>query len=205
MIFTFFIISINTFAQDLIVKKNGEEVNAKIIEVGTKEVKYKNSTNIEGPTYTIDKSEIVFVKYKNGEKEIFENSSVVKINSNPSEYLSIGSGFYRGDTKISKKEFKQILATNEKAFREYKSGKTISTLGLILAIPSAAVVGYSLGSKSDDKTPLIAGGLVCVGGYLCVIAGNIQVKNAVKTYNKSKGMTLNLNINSNGIGLAMKF
>lgn len=135
--------SVFAFAQDLIVKKNGEEVNAKIIEVGAKDVKYKNSTNIEGPTYIIDKSEIVFLKYKNGEKEIFEITTIEKTSSNPGEYLSIGSGYYKGDTKISKREFKQILATNEKAFREYKSGKTISNFGLILALSGAAVVGYS--------------------------------------------------------------
>lgn len=56
-----------------------------------------------------------------------------------------------------------------------------------------------------NKTALVVGGLIVGVGYLLVIAGHFEVKNAVKTYNKSKGMALNLSINANGIGLAMKF
>ncbi len=59
------------FAQDLITTKKGEDIQAKILEVSTKEVKYKKYNNPDGPTFVLNKSDIVMVRYENGEKDIF--------------------------------------------------------------------------------------------------------------------------------------
>jgi len=59
-------------AQDIIIKENGEEIKAKVTEVGTNEIKYKKHGNESGPTYTISKSEVFLVKYANGTKEVIE-------------------------------------------------------------------------------------------------------------------------------------
>jgi hypothetical protein len=212
IIFTVLIITTNSFAQDLIVKKNGEEVNAKIIEVGTKEVKYKNSANQEGPNYVMDKSEILFVKYKNGEKEIFAKSTIEKenVSPNPTNNLSISKGYYKGDIEINKREFEQLLSTNQKAYKEYKHGKLGHILGLICVIPGGAMLGFSLGagdliSKEDKNMLLLFGGLYTATGITLELLGKHKIKNAIKTYNKSKELTLNFEINSNGVGLAMRF
>jgi hypothetical protein len=58
-------------AQDLILKKNGDEINAKVQEIGVTEIKYKKSDNLNGPVYTLLKSEVFMVKFENGTKEIF--------------------------------------------------------------------------------------------------------------------------------------
>ncbi len=212
IIFTVLIISTNSFAQDLIVKKNGDEVKAKIIEVGAKEVKYKNFTNQEGPNYVMDKSEILFVKYKNGEKEIFAKSTIEKenVNPNPNGNLSIGKGYYKGDIEINKREFEQLLSTNQKAYKEYKHGRLGHILGLICAAPGGAMLGFSLGagdlvSKKDKNMLLLGGGLLAATGITLDLLGRHEIKNAIKTYNKSKELTLNIEINSNGVGLAMRF
>src|SRR5947207_480696 len=59
-----------SFAQDVIIKKNGDEIKSKILEVSGSEIKYKRSDNMDGPTYTIPKPEVFMVKYENGTKEI---------------------------------------------------------------------------------------------------------------------------------------
>ncbi len=59
-------------AQDLITMKNGDDVEAKIIEVSPKEVKYKKFSNLDGPTFTVNKSDILIIRYENGEKDIFD-------------------------------------------------------------------------------------------------------------------------------------
>lgn len=59
-------------AQDIITQKNGDEIKAKVTEIGANSVKYKRFGNESGPTYTISKSEIFMIKYENGEKDIFE-------------------------------------------------------------------------------------------------------------------------------------
>ncbi|MBC7861847.1 MAG: hypothetical protein IAF38_02660 [Bacteroidia bacterium] len=58
-------------AQDTIYMKNGDKLNAKILEVGVYEIKYKKTQNIDGPTYTSLKNEVALIEYKNGFKEVY--------------------------------------------------------------------------------------------------------------------------------------
>ena len=59
-------------AQDVIIKKNGDEIQAKVEEIGTAEVKYKRFGSESGPVYVISKSEVIMIKYADGTKDIFE-------------------------------------------------------------------------------------------------------------------------------------
>lgn len=59
------------FSQDIITKKTGEDIQSKILEISQSEVKYKLYSNLEGPTYTLLKSDILMVRYENGTKDIF--------------------------------------------------------------------------------------------------------------------------------------
>lgn len=69
IVFTFLITLIS--AQDMIVKKDGAIVKAKITEVGEESIKYKKSDNPDGPTYSISKANITSINYANGEVEKF--------------------------------------------------------------------------------------------------------------------------------------
>ena len=59
-------------AQDVIVLKNANEIEAKVSAISPDAVTYKRWSNIDGPTYTIPKSDILYIKYQNGEKEIIQ-------------------------------------------------------------------------------------------------------------------------------------
>lgn len=56
-------------AQDVIVMRSGVVVNAKVQEVTSSEIKYKKSSNLNGPLYTVNKSEVFAINYENGEVE----------------------------------------------------------------------------------------------------------------------------------------
>ena len=60
-------------AQDLIVKKDGNVIQTKVIKIGTSEVEYKKWSNQNGPQYSIAVADILAINYQNGEKETFEN------------------------------------------------------------------------------------------------------------------------------------
>lgn len=66
--------AMNVAAQDIIVMRNGDEVEAKVTKVGTTEVEYHKWSNIDGPLYTVAKSDVFMVKYRNGDKDVFTNS-----------------------------------------------------------------------------------------------------------------------------------
>jgi len=59
------------FAQDVLTKKTGEEIQSKVLEVTIAEIKYKKFDNLNGPTFTILKSDVLIIRYENGSKDIF--------------------------------------------------------------------------------------------------------------------------------------
>lgn len=63
-------------AQDKIYKTNGEVLETKLLEVGQTEIKYKVFVNLNGPTYTLNKQQVVKVVYENGETETYHKAEV---------------------------------------------------------------------------------------------------------------------------------
>ena len=57
-------------------KKDGEDIQAKILKVGSDEVEYKRHDNPDGPVYSVLKSDILVIEYENGTKDIFEEQEV---------------------------------------------------------------------------------------------------------------------------------
>ncbi len=63
----------NGLAQDKIVKKGGEILDVKILEIGPNEIKYQIFSDPEGPIYIMDKDRINEVRYTNGRVEKYES------------------------------------------------------------------------------------------------------------------------------------
>jgi hypothetical protein len=63
---------------DLMVLKNGDEIEAKVTEISTSTIKYKRCNHLTGPTVIIDKADVLFVKYSNGTKEVFNTVSDIQ-------------------------------------------------------------------------------------------------------------------------------
>ena len=59
------------FSQDNIILIDGKEISAEILEIDSKEIKYKRTDNLEGPIYKKPVSDIFIIKYKNGTKDVF--------------------------------------------------------------------------------------------------------------------------------------
>jgi len=73
LVISFVFVAYTSYAQDIIIKVNGEEIQAVITEVGVADIKYKRFDYKEGPIHTVLKSEIFMIKYQNGDKEILGN------------------------------------------------------------------------------------------------------------------------------------
>lgn len=68
------LVIIGANAQDLMVKTDGEELEVKVLEITPDVIKYKNHSNIDGPLYTVNKSEVTEIVFENGGKEVFNTS-----------------------------------------------------------------------------------------------------------------------------------
>ncbi|MHA8096767.1 hypothetical protein U8591_06480 [Aquirufa antheringensis] len=76
-----FILIVKVNGQDIITKKNGDDIQAKVIEITLTELKYKNFNNLDGPLISILKSDVIFVKYENGTKDVFADEKPSPTNS----------------------------------------------------------------------------------------------------------------------------
>ena len=64
------------YAQDIVILRNGEEIETKIKRVGVNTVEYVRYENIEGPVYEVLKSEIFKIKYSNGIEDNFAETTI---------------------------------------------------------------------------------------------------------------------------------
>jgi hypothetical protein len=74
-ILIFLVLGFLSYSQDILYLSNGDKLSAKITEINPTDVKYKDFTNLNGPTYVISNSELVLIQYSNGTTQV--------INSNP--------------------------------------------------------------------------------------------------------------------------
>jgi hypothetical protein len=68
-LFTGVISSIN--AQDLIVLRDGNIIEAKVLEISSSEIKYKRFTHLDGPTIVVQTSDVLSIRYENGTVDVF--------------------------------------------------------------------------------------------------------------------------------------
>lgn len=68
---SFFLFAVSLQAQDKIYRKNGQVVKAKVLEIGTEEVKYKLPDSTETIVYVLEKDRINKIEYENGRVEKF--------------------------------------------------------------------------------------------------------------------------------------
>lgn len=63
-------------AQDVIVKKDGTTILAKVTKVGDKEIEYKKYKSGSDRLYSISTSNVMAINYEDGEKDTFNNANV---------------------------------------------------------------------------------------------------------------------------------
>lgn len=82
LLFILFVCSSNIIqAQDTLSMRSGENILVKVIEVGTSEVKYKKLDNLNGPVFSMLKSDLLMIKYANGTSEDYgkEERTLIKV------------------------------------------------------------------------------------------------------------------------------
>ncbi|MCL2074768.1 MAG: hypothetical protein FWH18_12670 [Marinilabiliaceae bacterium] len=130
-----------TYAQDVIVTKDAKKINAKVTEVNIDNVRYINFDNLEGPVYTISKSDIHVIIYQNGLVDIFEteNSENVEIATSQDKTITIASShneiIVNEDpfiTKSPKELLVEMSANNPALYASYLSANQKATNGGIL-------------------------------------------------------------------------
>ncbi len=215
------LLSLNAIADDVLITKNSQKINAKIEEVGFDVIKYRRSDNLTGPIYTIPKSDVITVIFENGTVEVFneeQSSSRItqkKETENNLDSLSYNSGVYNDFRKLSKDEVYTLYQKNspeayilyKKGRRNYGWGIALICIGSLNSIGGAinCVYGNTLIGVLDTGLGL---GLL-TGGIALVCVGKNNKESSVKIYNKQisrkSDVSFNINASNNGLGFAINF
>lgn len=57
---------------DIIITKEGDEIEAKVEEITSDAIKYRKATQPDGPLRNVPKSDVFMIKYSDGTKEVFQ-------------------------------------------------------------------------------------------------------------------------------------
>lgn len=168
----FVTISIVSFAQDIIITKDKERIQAKILEVSKDEIKYKKFTYQDGPVFSIDIDEIVTVAYENGEVEIYNEETIeeknemiqAKAEALRKQEAMYGTLIKEDDlyylcdrdkrTKMDKEAYLEFIQDNcPEAYKSYKKGNRLWKAGF-------GLLGSGLGMTLLVGTPLYVFGIL---------------------------------------------
>lgn len=124
---------------DIIVLKNGEKVKCKLVEIGTKEIKYKRCGNLDGSTTAIAKSVVLTLEYANGTKEVINTATIIEKSEQKTHSLAIWAlalSLISPPVSI----VLGIIATQKinKDTKKYK-GKWMAILGIVIGVVAIAV------------------------------------------------------------------
>lgn len=155
-------------AQDVIVTRQAERIDAKVLEVSETEIKYKKTSNPDGPTFVLSTEKIASILYANGEVQVFEQQQS-KVTPVEQETNSLN------DRKIEEgvvlfREGRYIV--DNRAGSIYEPGNLKDLLG------QEAYSDYLDAQSSYGRgTAMITiGWLGTIMGVICILAGNEEKK-----------------------------
>ena len=140
-------------AQDIIIMRNGDEVQAKVEEVGQTEIKYKKFSNLEGPSYSVSKAQVFMIRYENGQRDVFE---APRPPANVQQAPSAPGGQPPGRISFTSSDIARA--------------RTAATIGYVAIAP---VLGAAVGAAAaDDGTAIGAAATVIFGVTLPIVAAS---------------------------------
>ena len=205
-------------AQDVIVTRQAERIDAKVMEVSESEVKYKKTSNPDGPMFVLSTEKIASILYANGEVQVFEQQPkaepVEKQQPVSDRKIKKGVVLFRDRSYIVKNDIgiyepqnlRELLGEIEydnylDAQRTYGRGATELTFGWLDA--AVGILMVVLGAEAQN-TYVVAGGLVlCIASDILIPVGYIvrgvaagRISRIAEGYNadarRSLGMDMSL-------------
>ena len=143
LIFIFLFIGIcSVTAQDMIILKDGNIIEAKVAEISPSEIRYKRYNNLEGPMIVIPVTNVLSIKYENGIVEIFnpEVGQESAISEKPKATAMDPNRWYVGINLNPG----SLLTTGASASLELQKGSFFMDLSFVFPT-------LSLGRKDDES------------------------------------------------------
>ena len=185
--FLIFLVAVTTVplisAQDVITLKNGDEIQAIVQEIGDVDIKYKKFENLDGPNYSLKKSEVFMIRYINGSRDVFPDSMLTQKQTdeqgqsgNQPSPVTDHTAF----TQLRKNDqsMAEFLKKNDVVlYTQFKRGTSIGNKGAIFLGSGvfATALGIAMivsgGKKVNESYYAKDGKNEVVAGTICVLVG----------------------------------
>ncbi len=154
-------------AQDVIVTRQAARIDAKILEVSETEVKYKKTSNPDGPVFILSTDNIASILYANGEVQVFEQQQPKSAGENPQKSVS--------DRKF---EDGVVLFREGRYIVDNRAGSIYEPENLKDLLGKDAYGNYldAQGSYGRGTAMITIGWLGTIMGVICILAGNEEKK-----------------------------
>ena len=186
-------------AQDVIVKKDGSTIVSKVLEITSTEVKYKKYNNLNGPTYSLIKTDIQVINYENGTKEMFDSVQTPTSQQSSTTFSPTVGTMITGEQGMSDSDLLRLVDKPKDLKAKCKKiriagwtiGGTLVAGGIILICLVIPTTTNPMGWKSNDildKDEGLGAGLPLIGIGIatttaCLIrAHNIEKKAKEQVY-----------------------
>lgn len=207
----FIALSITLQAQDVLLKKNGDEIKCKVLEVTSSAINYSLpaiNDSVKGELQSISKSEVFMIRYENGTKDVFNapppepdyaKSAVIEevVSDN---IKNEGRKFYYHNRKIGKSRVIGLLRNEKNAEINKLVSKSIvcavfAPILKFVSIPFGVVGIAVLAIGSDPANDVTSDGMALgaagvavlvlgqAGGYTVESFQYKNLKKAVTLYN----------------------
>ncbi|UOQ98486.1 hypothetical protein MUN81_03120 [Hymenobacter sp. 5317J-9] len=80
-------------AQDVLTKRNGEELKVKVVEITPSEVKFRRADNLDGPLISVWRTDVFMIVYANGVKEVLNAATIFQTTGPPSPPAAVRAAF----------------------------------------------------------------------------------------------------------------
>lgn len=196
-------------AQDVIVMKDQSTIMSKVLEITSTEIKYKKWNNQDGPTYSINRSEVVSINYENGEVENFSKATQTSQDPQPQQvqlpksYMKYGGSngrLYLNDRILTDNEVHSLL--DDQSYQRYLKGRMLVKTGFVLDVVGGASLLVATGIRvfstdlnttgpSAISSPnfkkfmafAIVGGVSLGTGIILGLFGTDNTKKVAESYN----------------------
>ena len=163
-----------TMECDVITLKNGDEINARISGISKKEIKFKKCEEVNGLTYTLRKSEVFMIKFRDGTKTIFSTDTSAEAKNKPGEKED--SGVFGILSFVSMLAAILIFSI----FVGHSAAGTI-IFSLVILVPLAIICGaIGMGAKRKNRGLAIAGLTL---GIAAVVLGIVAIILLISSFN----------------------
>ena len=97
-------------AQDVIFKTDNTTIQCKVVKISNAEIEYKKWSNLDGPMYVIQLSDVSNIKYQNGDVDEFnQQSNITVVDTISGVMRRSGSDLLLNDYYLSDSEVLDLL------------------------------------------------------------------------------------------------